>query len=692
MRRTVEDLPGVEILSPDEFDFESFTSLPAAKRRQGNPGRANGPVYKDLITAFDIETTRIREIEQSVMYIWQWAFGPETVVVGRTWDEFKAFQERLQEALGKQRLVVYVHNLSYEFAFLRGIFDFKPADVFCMDRRKILKCKIGKLEFRCSYLHANMNLDAFMKKMGLPVGKIQDFDYNVQRYPWTELNDHDLAYCVQDVAGLVRALSIEMEHDHDSLYTIPLTSTGYVRRDAKRAMRSIHPSYVKDQLPDFQLYQLLHDAFRGGNCHASRFYSGMILHGVKSADRSSAYPDNQCNDLYPVGRFFHSGEISNKELLDLLNRRRKAVVMRVQIWGDVRLRDPEWPCPYLSISKCQKLINYKADNGRVLSCDFLETAITDVDLTIILDEYRFDHILVIDSYHAKYGPLPPPLIKTTESYYRAKTELKGVAGQELYYTKSKNKLNSIYGMMAQDPGKLDVTYTGIDLLFTSLRTPEEAFEKNIDRAFLPYQWGVWVTAWSRFRLEEGIRLAHNAKGVHGGFVYCDTDSVKYIGDVDWTEFNKARITASTESGAYATDPKGVTHYMGVFEDEGEYDRFITWGAKKYAVEKDGKIYVTVSGVNKNPDRLDRPDGGRELARRGGLDVFKPGFKFVEAGGTESVYNDFPEISEYEIDGHKIPITANVVIRESEYTVGIGNDYASLLCESQPGILDRRDLI
>lgn len=692
MSRRVADLPDVEILSPDEFDFESFISLPAAKRRQGNPGRQNGPVYKDLITAFDIETTRIREIEQSVLYVWQWAFGPETVVVGRTWNEFKAFQERLQDALGKQRLVVYVHNLSYEFSFLRGVFDFKPSDVFCMDRRKILKCKIGKLEFRCSYLHANMNLDAFMKKMGLPVGKIQDFDYSVQRFPWTDLNDHDLAYCVQDVAGLVKALSIEMEHDHDSLYTIPLTSTGYVRRDAKRAMRSIHPSYVKDQLPDFQLYQLLHDAFRGGNCHASRFYSGMILRGVKSADRSSAYPDNQCNDLYPTGRFFHSGEISKKELLDLLNRRRKAVVMRIQFWGNVRLRDPEWPCPYLSVSKCQKLINCKADNGRVLSCDFLETAITDVDLIIILDEYRFDHWLVIDSYHAKYGPLPPPLIKTTESYYRAKTELKGVAGQELYYTKSKNKLNSIYGMMAQDPGKLDVTYTGVDQLFASLQTPEEAFAKNADRAFLPYQWGVWVTAWSRYRLEEGIRLAHNAKGVAGGFVYCDTDSVKYLGDVDWTEFNKARIAASTASGAYATDPKGVTHYMGVFEDEGEYDRFITWGAKKYAVEKDGKIYVTVSGVNKNPDRLDRPDGGRELARRGGLDVFKPGFKFVEAGGTESVYNDFPEISEYEIDGHKIPITANVVIRESEYTVGIGNDYASLLCESQPGILDRRSLI
>lgn len=694
---TVPQLPDVRIWNVDEFDYAAVKKIPAAKRRPGNQANRTVKVtYKDVLCAFDIETTAIPKIGQAVMYIWQFAVGENDVVVGRTWDEFKTFLSRLVADVNGQTFVVWVHNLSYEFCFLRGVFPFSTADVFAVDRRKVLKCRLGQIEFRCSYLHSNMSLDAYMKKMGVEGGKISGFDYDKPRYPWTELTDQELAYCVQDVVGLVRALRIELEHDRDSLYTVPLTSTGYVRRDAKKAMRSLSHTYVSRQLPSYELYRMLHDAFRGGNCHANRAYSGMILRGVKSADRSSSYPDDQCNDIFPVGPFFHSGQISNDELLDLLNRRRKAVVMRVSIWGNVRLKDPTWPVPYLSRSKCEKIADPAVfDNGRILSCEYLETTITDIDLRIILDEYRFDHIFIWDSWHARYGPLPPPLIKTTISYYKAKTELKNVPGQELYYTKAKNKLNSIYGMSSQDVGKPDVIYNGDDRIngiFTDAVDERAAYEKNIKRAFLPYQWGVWITAWSRYRLEEGIRLAHNAKGVDGGFVYCDTDSVKYIGDVDWSEFNKARITASTDSGAFATDPKGVVHYMGVFEDEGEYDRFRTWGAKKYVYEKGGKLYATIAGVAKNPDRPDRPDGGRELEKFGGISAFKEGFVFREAGGTESVYNDFPEISEYEIDGHKIPITANVMIRNSTYEVGITSEYRALLQEEQPVVVDGRDVM
>ena len=54
---------------------------------------------------------------------------------------------------------------------------------------------------------------------------------------------------------------------------------------------------------------------------------------------------------------------------------------------------------------------------------------------------------------------------------------------------------------------------------------EAILEKSNHRAFLAYQWGVWVTAWARWHLEEGIKLAHQ-KGAE--FIYCDTDSVKQV--------------------------------------------------------------------------------------------------------------------------------------------------------------------
>jgi len=63
---------------------------------------------------------------------------------------------------------------------------------------------------------------------------------------------------------------------------------------------------------------------------------------------------------------------------------------------------------------------------------------------------------------------------------------------------------------------------------------------------------------------------------------------------------------------------------------------------------------------------------------GGLSAFRVGFKFVDAGGLEAVYNDVPEIKSYTVDGRMIPITKNAVLRPSTYTLGLAADYARLL--------------
>ena len=61
-----------------------------------------------------------------------------------------------------------------------------------------------------------------------------------------------------------------------------------------------------------------------------------------------------------------------------------------------------------------------------------------------------------------------------------------------------------------------------------------------------------------------------------------------------------------------------------------------------------------------------------------MTAFKPGFVFSEAGGTESVYNDEPEIRKAEREGKPIFITPNIVIRDSTYTLGITAEYSALL--------------
>ena len=653
------------IVKASEFDFNIIRKTPIQKRKRGNQGSHARHAYKNIITAFDIETTRLPEIEQSIMYIWQWQIGLDVTVIGRTWKEFKDFVNGLTEALsGREKLVVYVHNLSYEFQFLSGIYDFGSSEVFALDKRKVLKCEMNnRIEFRCSYIHTNMSLSTFLDKMNVTCKKLA-YDYSIRRYPWTELTESEIEYCVNDVKGLVQALIVEMSHDNDNLYTIPLTSTGYVRRDAKKAMRSISKQYIKEQQPDYELYTALREAFRGGNTHANRYYAGVILENVKSADRSSSYPDTLCNCKYPIGRFIKTDkEVGLEELKDLIVRREKAVVCRISL-VNVRLANEFWGCPYLAKDKCRNVKNCQCDNGRILEAEYLETTMTDVDLEILLDEYVFDDIIIIELWHARYGMLPKPIIETNIDYYVKKTELKDVDGQELLYMKSKNKLNSIYGMMAQDPVKQDIIYE--ENIFSEAEEEESILLYTYqNKAFLCYQWGVWCTAWARWMLEQGIKLAGD------GFVYCDTDSVKYLGDVNFSKFNEWRIELSKKSGTYATDKKGTVYYMGVFEQEQTYTEFITLGAKKYAYKyKDGTLHITIAGVNKKK-------GAVELERSGGLKAFKQGFTFVDGGGTESVYND-DIFGWYEVEGRKIYITKNVVIRDSTYRLGITEEYENLL--------------
>lgn len=628
------------------------------KKPRGNRG-GNKRSYTRNICAFDIETTRLEEIEQSVMYIWQMQIDEDTIY-GRTWKEFYDFLFHLIDRLGDLYMVIYVHNLSYEFQFLKGIYDFQSDEVFCTDARRILKCDMfDHFEFRCAYLHSNMSLARFIQSVGSETQKLsgEKFDYKKRRYPWTPLSNYELQYCINDVKGLTEAIKTEMEKDGDTLYTIPLTSTGYPRRECKRAMKNFNHWQLFNMLPDAYIYRMLREAFRGGNTHANRFYSDVILISVKSVDRSSSYPDVLVNYKFPMRKFFHEGAVTPERLKTLIFTRKKAVIIRIA-FEDIQLANIFDGCPYLTRDKCRNIINGVYDNGRILSADYLETTLTDIDFKIVMSHYKWSGCNPYDVAHASYGWLPKPYRDVIKEFYQKKTELKGV--DEYFYNKAKNKLNGLYGMGAQDPAKDSLIFADGEFM-PEEKSIEELIEKNNKKAFLSYAWGVWCTAWARWCLQEAIDRAGK------NFVYCDTDSVKYLGELDLDDINARFRSQSEKNGAYADDKKGKRHFMGVWESEGSYDRFKTMGAKKYAYEENGKLHITIAGVNK-------VKGAKELKT---LDNMREGFTFYEAGGTESVYNDGIDMH-YDVEGHDLHITDNVVIRDSTYTLGITEEYRRIL--------------
>ena len=643
----------------DTFPYDILKYIRKSRYSAGHP-KNHRKSYADIICTFDIECTNLDEIKQAVMYHWQ-ACIDGMICVGRTWDEFQRFLDGIDQWLPKgQCLVFYVHNLGYEFQFLRAIHDFTEDEVFCLSGRKVAKCEIGdRFEFRCSYCLTNMSLREFLKKMGVEHQKTE-LDYSVRRFPWTPLSDQELEYCIIDVLGLYEALRKMFKADKNTISNVPLTSTGYVRADFKKAMRDGgYIPLVRECKPSYEVYVALRRAFRGGNTHANRCYTGIILDNVSSYDRASSYPDVLVNMPYPVSPFKRDHTTDPDKLLEGF-----PYVMCIDFF-DMDLQDPFWGCPYLSIHKCYNLQGAINDNGRVVRAKRFQTWLTDIDLAIVRQQYKWSRAVITTCYRSEYGLLPAAMKDVTMDYYRRKTELKGVKDQEVYYNKAKNKLNSIYGMCATNPVRTSLVFNGHDFDVKEVDEREE-LEKANKKSFTVFAWGCWCTAWARWWLEKAIRLCGDK------FVYCDTDSVKFVGSVDFTELNAEIQAQSERHQAYADDPAGHRHYLGVYEHDADYKRFVTLGAKKYAYEdQNGKLHITISGVSKG--------GAEELGR---LENFQEGFVFKRSAGQEAAYNDEWMEEPLEIDGHLIAVSPNIYLSQSEYTLGLTLEYKRLFYLTQ----------
>lgn len=649
----------------------SYTKL---KRPRGNPARRK-TLYCEQIGAFDIETSTIRDADDhphSFLYIWMYAID-DHVYCGRTWDELKRFLLILQRKIPKGcKLLTYVHNLSYEYQFLAGVFDFRLEDIFATDPRKILKLNLcGWVEMRCSYFLTNMTLRRFLRQEEVPVQK-EELDYSKVRYPWTELNPEELSYCEADVLGLTQAIRSRARRTGDTWYSIPYTATGYVRREAREVMRKErgHDHYSYDS---WEVYRRLIKAFRGGNTHASRYMAalGVIDGPVVSRDFASEYPfiiagrqfPSKPFDVVPLGVVYEEGDCM--AYLDRVLAKNYAVLFTIRLAG-VEV-DEMQPVPYIPVDKCETIYGGRLDNGRVLEADELTITLTDVDWRIIKGMYTWTDAQIKWIALSQYAPLPDGYIALTREYFRRKTTLKGVDAYA--YARSKELLNSLYGMMAQAVLRMEMDMDEHGILFE--KRPEDmkgSYEKNAKKCFLPYSAGVWLTAHARALLQQAI----DAVGVQH-FLYCDTDSVKFIEEGCVVDFD----ALFPGDSFVALDPKGREQRMGRMLEDARYSAFRTLGAKKYAViyEDTGELEITVAGVGKM-------EGSAELKAAGGLTAFKPGLIF-KSGGIDAVYNDLDNYS-IQIGPKNLLITRNVSLIEGEYTLGLSNSYQMLLDEIKNG--------
>lgn len=659
------------------YNQEDF---PYYRIKKSNPLIQPTKFYIEHLMTFDIETSTIEKTDGSFegyMYHWQVCIDG-FVCFGRTWKEFLTFLRKMNRALKnyneQHKLICYIHNFSYEFQFLYSWI--KLTNVFAIDKRKPLKAisKDFNIEFRCSYLLSNMNLKKFIENT--PNAHYYkgsgDLDYKKVFTPKTSLTMSELGYCYNDVMGLYEAIIYLLKED--TLMTIPLTSTGYVRRECRNNMRKNKKNRKQflDLKLDDKLYQLCKDSFRGGNTASNRYKTNFINYDVSSYDMSSAYPYAMISGLYPITPF-QEETITSLDMLDDYNNR--YCTLAYYSFENVKLKKGI-PFPYIPYSKCIEFIAPSYDtqfkgkeycyNGRVLEADFIKIAMTNYDYQIFINQYEYDeeNVRVEDFYYSHKGFLPKELINTVLEFFTLKSQLKGIDGKEYEYMKSKNKLNSLYGMIVTDIIRQENLFNE-QWEKGENSTLEEYYSKRNN--FLTYQWGLFVTAICRTNLQKAIDQ------IGLDCVYIDTDSLKYCGSHDevFEHINQEMIDWCIQNDIINYVEVGNHKYfLGLFDKEKGYDEFVTLGAKKYAFNQNGKIGITVAGLNKK-------SGAKELELKGGLSNFKIGTEFFDSGRKTVYYNDDKKHFLI-VQGCKIENASNIALVDTTYTLGMTDVMLSIL--------------
>ena len=641
-----------------------------------------------------------------------WGFGEvDHVVFGRTWDEFITLLYHLKDKYKldpkTKILPVYVHNLSYEFQWIRK--RLKWVSVFAVNDRQPLRalCDLG-IEFRDSLILSGMSLEKTAESLLAHEVKkmVGDWDYYALRGSKTPLTAKEWGYLENDNMILLAYIAERIAQCGNSVNKIPMTKTGFVREDVRNNCFWDKATHKKDHNHKFVNYSrlmkslifvseeeqiMLKLAFAGGFTHANPMNANKIHENVTSYDLTSSYPAVMCSEKFPMGKGEKVMAQTKEEFETYLKTH--CCLMDV-VLSNVKSTFPDEHI--ISRSKCLECDSPMIDNGRIIKAKRIRTIITEIDLQSFRRFYKWDSIEIKSMYVYTKGYLPKAIVEKVIEYYEAKTTLKGVEGKEAEYALAKNLINSMFGMCVYDPIKDEITYKDDEWGSQPFDRKKKIEEYNNSKSrFLSYHWGVWITAYARRNIFSAIL---ETKEDH---IYTDTDSEKFLnrekheGFFKWyNDLITKKITICLKTLGIAPERAspcsvdGIQHPLGVFDFDGFYARFKTLGAKRYAVDYgedkpiDKRYSLTISGVNK---KTAIPAIVKKIQETGKdfFDFFKFGVVYGrdECGKKTHTYIDEETSGKFvDKDGilNEFDEKSFVHLEEATYEMSSPDDYISLL--------------
>lgn len=655
--------------------------------------------YYHYPCAFDIETTTIVPGQMGYKggpeappvafpYLFQFCvYG--RVIFCRTYTEAMQVFDWLAEAFRCDEythVIIFDHNLGYEWAFFRDSWEILPDECFALDEHHPVTIQLQNgLLLRDSYKMTNMSLQTLTKDWSRKWKKEPEImDYNKIRTPYDDLDNDTMVYSALDVLSLSDAIDGFLRARGEEIWTKCPTSTSFIRARLKDRVgvtaqkrtpeQRQYLNLIQNMRINAEQYQLIKELARGGNTHANRAYTGRELSDLYHGDIRSSYPAQMvCYPEYPLTGFADLGDIEADELLQVQGN--YCTMARLCLKRPRLRRDRDVTVPYIATSICQALkgsANY-SDNGRYIDgADELVISIFGIELQIIIDQYDFDDIIVLEAYAAHKGYLPDIIRNFVLELYQDKTELKGVEGSEAEYALSKTYINGVYGMAYTDPIRQSFVFEDGDIVPGEPKDLTEELERYQDSVsyFLPYVWGAMVACLGRMYLQKMI------DAVGSSFVYADTDSVFALHHRE-----SARKMEVLERGIVAYqeqcglnlkyyDTKGRLQELGSIDRETHVEKFKTFGAKKYVTVENGKLQCTIAGVPKKT--------GAQVI--GDIKNFRLGMCFYgrETGKQTIWYNPAQDLNLHDDQGRPIDCRSNAAMLPCNYLLGISEDYRTAL--------------
>lgn len=596
----------------DKIDWDRIKKSIQNAKLVKKVGKYN-PKYYDISVSFDTETTSMKKANGdkfAFMYVWQFSIDGY-FCYGRTWSQFIELLMNLQKFGGlnkDKRIIIYIHNLSFEFQFFRKYIPW--VEIFSKEEREPMKAVSGfGIEFRDSLILSGYKLETLAKNLtSHKVEKmVGDLDYSLIRNSKTTFTKKELGYMLNDVK-ILDAYIDEQRQQYKDIAHIPLTNTGRVREKLRKncfgdtnASRLKFQDMVKNLTLSKEVYDELEQAFAGGFTHANPNHVGKTYHNVASIDFTSSYPTVMIAEKFPSSTA-HSYNFTNMNEFEELCKNR-LVMFQVDFTNLVSKIDFD---NYISKNRCINIEGETENNGRVFSADKLSIVITNVDWEIIKQVYAWENIKIsrVKWFYKHY--LPKPIIESILYFYNAKTKLKNVKGKEAEYMHGKQLLNSVYGASVSKVIHDEVEYNN-NQWTTEPADAEKQLQQynNSNNRVLYFPYGVWVTSFARANLWSGIL------SIKDDYIYSDTDSIKML---NWQKhksyvenYNKT-ITEKLEKTLKfyripidQIRPKtvdGREKPLGVWDFEGVYSSFKTLGAKRYVYTENDKLYTTIAGLGK----------------------------------------------------------------------------------------------